>query len=1360
MRPALSALVLTLYVFAVVVTAQGQESGAAASPGRMAAEAIPADTAIVIVQAPKGTKVYSDTHKQDYGETTRFAFSGLKRGETFQTKFTVTFPSKKKATRLFYLAGGQQFTLVFQETQEARPTLALQRGHGRNNSYVLDVMEPSIHARYSSDGQYLLSWSKDRGDIRLWDASNGRLLRVFQIPIPKSAIVPRELVHCRVDTPTGEVVADASYLGIERYRWNYKTGVSISDREIARRSPGEIVDYAPSSGHAIFRTDDMGVWLYETKNGKPIIKLGNWVNPAPGSGPPPPEPEYYFAGRQSQYACKLDFKASILTLYATTNGRLIRTIRLPKRTSNRVEITAARFSQWKVDTAGAGLFIVGSLFASLADNETDPVCLIVDHDKGDITTVSKSQVEGIGGEHALQIEKLWMSAQTHVESGKLAVGRHLLTWPELRPVISFDAPDAYSPHAFSDDGSRVVYHSGDSLGGVPQFLVYDTATGRRVCEMAGGSDGVSGIVVPPSGNELWVANDARTWLQKFELSTAQPAAPIIARRPGFLEGLMLDPAAAVSLPGFSANNEVVWFADVFDRQSGKGLFSFHEMLTRSDNRDRPGGWFSGWFRSSQKSVVSHDGRVVAFSTTRFDNRESAQNGFSGMTLWDTTKRELLREVKPGRPIFFSPNDKTLLYSTTDTESIELLRVADGATISRREGPILDIMSSPFSRFSQDGKKIAMAGTAIRMPNGNYVFSDRDLEEWMEREGRVAALSTLSDTLRPRVEIWDGTLRNKLRTIETKKSVLCVAFSPDSRLLAYAAGNEIVVLSEQGYVMRTFSTHSGSVGSLVWNSDSRRLLSSSTDGTIGLWDVGTGDELARLIPLDPRVPPGAIDFDDLDKRGAPAEMAPLAPLAPQARLDRPGRPSSEPSIQFTSAFQPPPQPAPSEDTPPAPDGGGNAGLADIAERDWLVVTPEGLFDGSLGGRQRVGFRVGDGLNVVPVDRFFQDFYYPGLWDELWRGERPMPTAKFGGSQPPKVTLVTRFKSEKVETQTVGIVADVTDQGGGYRTPWLRHNGVVIAATLAPETRPNGIRQTFEVTLVEGVNKLEIISASADGSWESEPASLTVLFEASVKKPALHVVAVGINQYGGGLKLNYAAKDAKALAELFEVRGQQLFSDVHVRVLSDAKASYKSILEALAGIKAAPQDVFVLFLAGHGVTIGQRYYFLPSDFRDDPGTPLDDDVRKSGVPNDELIDRVNKVAALKRIVIYDTCQSGAALGIPGARGVGTAKAMEAFSRAGSWLIAASAGNENAHELAELEHGILTYALLAGAAAIKHGPLAERHHDEQPLITVRGWFGYAQDMVPTLGKDYFGQEQAIEFRASKGNFPVLPARKPSMP
>ena len=39
------------------------------------------------------------------------------------------------------------------------------------------------------------------------------------------------------------------------------------------------------------------------------------------------------------------------------------------------------------------------------------------------------------------------------------------------------------------------------------------------------------------------------------------------------------------------------------------------------------------------------------------------------------------------------------------------------------------------------------------------------------------------------------------------------------------------------------------------------------------------------------------------------------------------------------------------------------------------------DGSAGGRQKAMYRIGGGLNVVPVDRFFQDFYRPGLLAEV-------------------------------------------------------------------------------------------------------------------------------------------------------------------------------------------------------------------------------------------------------------------------------------------------------------------------------------------------------------------------------------------
>ena len=40
------------------------------------------------------------------------------------------------------------------------------------------------------------------------------------------------------------------------------------------------------------------------------------------------------------------------------------------------------------------------------------------------------------------------------------------------------------------------------------------------------------------------------------------------------------------------------------------------------------------------------------------------------------------------------------------------------------------------------------------------------------------------------------------------------------------------------------------------------------------------------------------------------------------------------------------------------------------------------------------------NVVPVDRFFQDVYYPGLLAAIWRGERPLPEVQIGESLPPR------------------------------------------------------------------------------------------------------------------------------------------------------------------------------------------------------------------------------------------------------------------------------------------------------------------------------------------------------------------------
>src|SRR5205807_10417797 len=94
-------------------------------------------------------------------------------------------------------------------------------------------------------------------------------------------------------------------------------------------------------------------------------------------------------------------------------------------------------------------------------------------------------------------------------------------------------------------------------------------------------------------------------------------------------------------------------------------------------------------------------------------------------------------------------------------------------------------------------------------------------------------------------------------------------------------------------------------------------------------------------------------------------------------------------------------------------------------DWLVCTPDGLFDGSPGGRDQVSYRVGGGLNIVPVDRFFKDFYRPGLLATLWRGDRVQAEGKLGQQLPPSIKILSPKQSGVIEAAEVTIEAEVTE-----------------------------------------------------------------------------------------------------------------------------------------------------------------------------------------------------------------------------------------------------------------------------------------------------------------------------------------------
>ena len=630
----------------------------------------------------------------------------------------------------------------------------------------------------------------------------------------------------------------------------------------------------------------------------------------------------------------------------------------------------------------------------------------------------------------------------------------------------------------------------------------------------------------------------------------------------------------------------------------------------------------------------------------------------------------------------------------------------------------------------------------------------------------------------RAFLWDADTGVKVQSLDPgQKGVIgSAAFTPDSHLVAIGNGRDddgTISLWDvtTGTRIRTFSGHQARVNSMTFSADGQRLLSAGgslyAPDAVLLWDVATGQRIRRFsLDSAPEMEDVRFSPDGRLALAAGGKTAAVWDLG-SGRLLRIFHGHS--GRVYVALFHP--------DSRRILTGSadGTARFWDIATgeelarlvsldaaEDWLVVAPNGLFDGSTTGRQRVSYRVGDGLNVVPVDRFFQDFYRPGLLAEVLGGKRPVPSVHFADKAAPKVRITSDIQSGTVTTPKVTFQVEVTDQGGGVKGPWLAHNGAKVLVPGEPTRKGKVVERTFTVALVEGENRLEILAASEDGSWESEPATLILQYEESVAKPSFYLIAVGISRYAEDtMQLKFAAVDAKAIADVFAKRGTQLYGNgrVHVFQILDEKATKTGIRSALDDVarKATPQDTVMLFLAGHGTMVGQRYYFIPHEFQNQSAT-LEDDIRQQGLAGDDLDDSLRTIPALKRLVIYDTCHSGGTIHVSR-----TARdpfafrgALERMSRAtGSFTIAATAAGDEAQEVPELGHGVLTYALLAGLGAVDVGPLKQQaiKPKEGKVVEVRDWFSYAQDKVPVLTKYHFGREQFVAFSGHGQSFPVLP-------
>ncbi len=371
-------------------------------------------------------------------------------------------------------------------------------------------------------------------------------------------------------------------------------------------------------------------------------------------------------------------------------------------------------------------------------------------------------------------------------------------------------------------------------------------------------------------------------------------------------------------------------------------------------------------------------------------------------------------------------------------------------------------------------------------------------------------------------------------------------------------------------------------------------------------------------------------------------------------------------------------------------------------EWLMLTPEGFFAASPNGAQLVS--VSNGLRAFSVDQVYQALYRPDLVAAKLAGDpdglvakaaAELDLARVLGSGPAPITRF-KFPTAKSSEPDYDVEIELQDEGGGIgRIEW-RLNGMTVE--VQPTRAPVALDEDLptakaRVALDPGENIIEVVAYNAAGLLASPPRQMSVTWDgvASSEPPALHVLAVGVNDYADGrLQLKYAAADAQAFANAMKKSGAGLFRSVNVVTLLDKDVTEAKLDAAFTemGKQAKSQDVFLFFLAGHGKTVEGKYYFIPQDFRFEG----DDPIRTKGIDQDRWQEWAARVKAKKSVMIYDTCESGS---LTGTRSVDAAMAqsaaVERLTRAmGRTILSASTDDAPALE-GYKGHGVMTWAML---------------------------------------------------------------------
>ncbi|MFN4867664.1 MAG: caspase family protein [Cyanobium sp.] len=425
--------------------------------------------------------------------------------------------------------------------------------------------------------------------------------------------------------------------------------------------------------------------------------------------------------------------------------------------------------------------------------------------------------------------------------------------------------------------------------------------------------------------------------------------------------------------------------------------------------------------------------------------------------------------------------------------------------------------------------------------------------------------------------------------------------------------------------------------------------------------------------------------------------------------------------------------------------------------WMQWTPEGFYDASPGGAELFGYHLNNGRDqagtFIRASQLQQKFFRPDLIARRLGGTADdeaaiaravaevgdVRTTLSTASLPPSLRLLSQ---RTLPDGDIEITYELNDQGGGLGPVELRLDGAVLEGRADPPVAGINRRRLRPPV---GKSRLQLLAYSRSGV-ASSPVGLDLTGSTGAEPATLHLLAVGITNYrDGSLRrgVRFASGDAVAFREALTAAGRASTARVAEPVLlRDEQASGERIRLELTAMaqRVKPADLFVLYLAGHGVSTDQgEYVFLPQDllYRNS------ESLAAGGLGGNELRTLLARIPSTKTVVVLDTCSSGA-FGLSG-RSLGEKGAIDRLSRLSGRVVLAAAGDQRmALESPDNQRGIFTGALLRALAG-------EADSNRDGLVGVREVADYVEQEVQRITRELFKYEQTPMSDLRGQNFPL---------